>query len=463
MEKHGLFNPSQHGFRIGRSCLSQLIAHYDHILNLLENGKNVDVIYIDFAKAFDKVDFMVTLRKLNMLGITGNVGRWMHCFLTKRTQQVLVNGERSTPHEVKSGVPQGSVLGPLLFLILIGDIDQEVAQAFLSSFADDTRIGSEIGSHEDSSALQSDLNAVYRWTEQNNMELNGDKFEFMRYGPRNELHPPMQYTSNTGRTIQGKDCVKDLGVLMSSDGSFKKHVESAVTEAKKLCGWILRTFSTRQTLPMLTLWKSLVQCKLDYCSQLWSPTERGAIQTIEMVQRSFLRKLSGMNQLPYWEQLRQLQLYSQERRRERYMTIYIWRILEGQVPNISSKVTAKWHARRGRECIIPSVNRASPPSIQKLQHASLPVRGQQLFNTLPVDIQNITEFSVDAFKRQLDKYLRTVPDEPQIPGYTAQRRSDTNSLPDMTRFAHYKARVEVPGGSHTLGSRGCAHSVAVAQ
>ena len=90
MEDNNLFNPSQHGFRMGRSCLSQLLAHHDHITQLLERGLNVDVIYLDFAKAFDKVDFVVTMRKLNQLGISGKLGRWIHSFLNNRTQSVTV-------------------------------------------------------------------------------------------------------------------------------------------------------------------------------------------------------------------------------------------------------------------------------------------------------------------------------------------------------------------------------------
>ena len=102
MEMNNLFNPGQHGFRCGRSCLSQLITHYDHILDLLEQGHNVGVVYIDFAKAFDKVDFMVTMHKLISLGISGKVGKVIDSFLTHRTQQVVVK-----PIEVKSGVASG--------------------------------------------------------------------------------------------------------------------------------------------------------------------------------------------------------------------------------------------------------------------------------------------------------------------------------------------------------------------
>ena len=255
---------------------------------------------------------------------------------------------------------------------------------------------------------------------------------------------------------------------MSKNGKFKEHIHHTVTEAKKQCSWILRTFRTREATLMLTLWKSIVQSRLEYCSQLWSPLQVGDIQKIEMVQRSFIRKISGCGQLNYWEQLRHLNLYSLERRRERYRIIYIWRMLEKQVPNITrsdgsqEKVCAKWHPRRGRECIVPRVNRNAPSNIQKLLYASLPVHGQQLFNTLPVELRNTTGCTVDSFKRRLDRYLSTIPDEPQIPGYTAQRRAESNSLLDMTRLGEaYHIVEEVPGDTHivTLGNRGVSDAI----
>ena len=241
------------------------------------------------------------------------------------------------------------------------------------------------------------------------MELNGDKFECLRYGPNKDLQSSTTYLSYTGQAIQEKDHVKDLGVAMGRDGTFSMHITKVVSEAERQCSWVLRTFATRQKLPMLTLWRSLVQSKLDYCSQLWCPLAKGDIQTMEMIQRSFLRKILGMNQLTYWEQLRTLNLYSLERHRERYRIIYILHILEGHMPNVLStnnqtpKITAKWHPRRGRECMVPAIEQAAPASIQKLQYVSLPIHGQQLFNTLPPEIHNLTNLSVDCFKRRLDR------------------------------------------------------------
>ena len=139
--------------------------------------------------------------------------------------------------------------------------------------------------------------------------------------------------------------------------------------------------------------------------------------------------MSGMQVLDYWEQLKELKLYSLERRRERYIAIYVWRILEGYVPNFDmTPVSFQWHQRRGRECLVPRVSRMAPSSIQKVRYSSLPIKGPRIFNSLPQSVRNITGCNVETFKARLDKYLALVPDEPLIPGYTRYRSSNSNSL-----------------------------------
>ena len=160
MECHQLFNSNQHGFRRGHACLSQLLNHFDKVTWFLENGKPVDVVYLDFAKAFDKTDIGITLRKPKSLGIQGETGRWLTDVLTNHKQTVLVDARKSVPQRVTSGVPQGSVLGPLVLLILIRDTDQNIAFSFISSFVDDTRAGRNIEDFEDIQLLQADLDAV---------------------------------------------------------------------------------------------------------------------------------------------------------------------------------------------------------------------------------------------------------------------------------------------------------------
>lgn len=335
LDQNHLFNPSQHGFRSGiSSCLSQLIAHYDKVLSILEKGSNVDVIYLDFAKAFDKLDLNITLKKLKHLGVDGKIGRWLHSFLTNRHQTVVVNGEKSEPAPVISGVPQGSVIGPLLFLILIGDIDKEVAHAFLSSFADDTRIGKEIATPEDAILLQQDLEKVYQWASTNNMLFNDSKFELLRYGQNIPLQQSTTYVSNTNEQLETKTSTKDLGVTMSASAEFNEHIDSITDTVKVLTVWILRSFKTRSKTVMLQLWKSIVIPRLDYCSQLWNPSKVYLIQQLEELQKNFVRRIHGFGSMDYQTALKELKLYSLQRRRERYQIIYLWSIIESHVPNI---------------------------------------------------------------------------------------------------------------------------------
>ena len=246
METYGLFNPSQHGFWFWRSC----IRRPHRTAELLANGGNVEILYMNFAKEFGKIGFYITLKKLNSIGVTGKVERLVYSFLTQRTQVFIVNSSGSRLPEVKS---QGSVLGPLLFLILLGDIDQGTVKAFLSIFADDTRIGNQIMSVEDGENLQTDLDTLYSWTTQNNMKLNEERFECLCCGPKHTLQDTIQYRANTGSIVQAKcSGVRDIWITMGNKRSFKEHIQSAIIEAKKQCSWILRTFNTSVATAMLT-------------------------------------------------------------------------------------------------------------------------------------------------------------------------------------------------------------------
>ena len=204
-------------------------------------------------------------------------GRWLTDFLINRKQTILVDGRKSESH-VMSGVSQGFVLGPLLFLILIGDTDQNIAFSFISSFADDTRVGRPLEDFEDIQLLQADLDAVYNWEESNNMEFNSDKCVLLRYRLKGSTVQNLAgYKSNIGSEIEEKAHIKDLGVKLSSDATFSRHIGEKVASVKTKIGWVLRTFRTRERQPMLALWKQLILFDLDYCSQLWNPSKTGDI------------------------------------------------------------------------------------------------------------------------------------------------------------------------------------------
>ena len=196
----------------------------------------MDVVYLNFAKVFDKGDFLVTMKKLHSIGISGKLGQWVYSFLNERKQAVIVNGAKSNLSDVSSGVPQGSVLGPLLFLVLIGDFDKEITSTFVSSFADDTRVAKGINSVEDMETLQLDLQSLYEWAEENNMEFNFPKFETLRYGNDDDIKDSNFYKTKCNEKIKIVEHAKNLGIIMSSSGNFKQHIRTMVDAAQQLCG-----------------------------------------------------------------------------------------------------------------------------------------------------------------------------------------------------------------------------------
>ena len=334
LDRYDILPSGQHGSRALRSTLTQLLAHWDTVLDGLEKGNGVDCVYLDFSKAFDKVETGVLLHKLRDARITGKTGKWLAAFLdsSHRKQAVAVEGVLSSLSPVVSGVPQGTVLGPVLFLLHIADIASHVsAETRVSSYVDDTRVQRSISDpNQDCKALQEDLQTIYNWAEKVNMTFNSEKFECVRYWPGTSP-PDFFYQAPDLTKIEEKTQLRDLGVEISSDLKFNDYISNIVTSASMMVGWAMRTFRKRSRATMMTIWKSLVQPKLDYCSQLWSPSDQASIALLEGVQRSFTSKIAGMEGKDYMDRLASLSLYSQERRRERYQVIFIWKIGQGLV------------------------------------------------------------------------------------------------------------------------------------
>ena len=168
LSARGLLCNRQHGFRKRKSCLTQLLDHFDNIIESFQSGKDFDAIYLDYAKAFDKIDHRLLLVKLRRYGFSDKFVKWIKSFLTDRKQQVVVNGYLSVFALIVSGVPQGTVLGPILFLIFINDIHNCVKHSIVRCFADDTRLCKTITSSVDVSNLQSDLGQIIEWSKRNN-------------------------------------------------------------------------------------------------------------------------------------------------------------------------------------------------------------------------------------------------------------------------------------------------------
>ena len=231
LKKHNLINPGQHGFVPGRSTQTQLLDHFCRVYEALEEDARLDTVYLDFAKAFDKVDHNILLTKLAENKIKGKLGRWIREFLRARKFRVVVNGEMSEEQDVKSGVPQGTVLASILFIIMIYDIDEEIQRCIVRCFADDTRINKKVRTEEDKKAMQEDLNKIYKWAEKNIMKFNEKKFEQMTCGETKGVEIE-SYKTPTETEIEIKDKVKDLGVMTSADLRFREHIDSIVIPCK---------------------------------------------------------------------------------------------------------------------------------------------------------------------------------------------------------------------------------------
>ena len=192
LEFFNKLDPRQHRSRAHRSTLSQLLQYQDDIIKALENEKNIDSVYLDFAKAYNKVDHGILLQKIKSMGISGRVSIWIMNFLTGRDQEVMVRGRKSRIFLLVSGVPQGSVLGTFLFLIFIGDISKGVSAVILI-YVDDSKVHQIVNNEDDVQGLQDNLDHIHRWEKFNNMKFNGGKFLVMRYGNNTDLKESTMY------------------------------------------------------------------------------------------------------------------------------------------------------------------------------------------------------------------------------------------------------------------------------
>ena len=418
----------------GKSTLTQLLAHLDDILSGLCENKDTDSIYLDYAKAFDKVDHGLLIDKLVRYGFHTKLIKWIHSFLSDRKQVVLVNGVRSDEASVRSGVPQGSVLGPVLFLIFINDLETVLNSSTVRFFADDTRISHRIEYSTDREKLQQDLSNIVFWSKENNMMLHEQKFELMVHkanpnsiGLQLPFSPELYYydISNSFQ-LEATDSLRDLGVRITSDLSWSTQIKSLVSRGRSASSWVLSVFKTRDPNTMLTLYKSYVRSNVEYCSPLWHPSKIEDIESIEGVQRFFTAKIDGCRQLTYWERLIKLGLMSLQRRRERFILLTMWKILHNRLPN-DLLISFRSPSRLGIQSIIPSLPRSDCRQRNRsLYDASFAVIGPKLWNMLPRYI-NVIEKEV-SFKNELTKFILKLPDQPPVQGYP---RNHGNSLVDV--------------------------------
>jgi hypothetical protein len=317
---NNLLSNDQYGFRPHRSCALQLLHVMEDWTKFIEGSESWDSIYLDLAKAFDKVAHRRLIRKVSAYGIKGNVLAWIENFLSQRRQCVSIKGSTSSWISVESGVPQGSVLGPVLFIIYVNDITDSVS-CISKIFADDTKLYAPV---TDSGRLQEDLDSLSEWAQKWELAFNVDKCKVIHYGNNN---PNQQYTMNN-KPLQAATEECDLGVLFERDLKFSKHISTKINKANSILALIKRSFEFMDKYLFLKLYTALVRPHVEFANVIWYPYLKKDIISIEKVQKRATKLVPNLRNSSYEERLKELKLPSLAHRRIRGDAIQTFKIVK---------------------------------------------------------------------------------------------------------------------------------------
>lgn len=392
LEHHNVLTDQQHGFRKNRSCDTQLILTINDLAKCVDNHGQTDAILLDFSKAFDKVSHSRLLLKLKHYGVQNSILNWITDFLSNRSQRVVLDSQASSNVPVTSGVPQGTVLGPLLFLVYINDLPERVSST-VRMFADDCLLYRNIRSVDDTRTLQSDLDRLQDWESQWLMEFNPSKCEVITLTKKTKPTLCSYILHNT--VLTKVNSAKYLGLNISSKLSWNNHVDCITKRATQSLNFIRRNFPTCPSHIREQCYSSLVRPQLEYASPVWDNTIQRNINKIESVQRRAARyvchdyrwssSVTSMLQRLNWDSLQQ--------RRARSRVWMLYRIRNGLVaipPDSLQLVTVPTRGHGNRyvqlHCNTSMFSQTFFPSAIRL------------WNSLPADVCYLPP---DSFKSRL--------------------------------------------------------------
>ena len=390
LQSNNILTNCQHGFRCKMSCITQLLEVTEFLTKRYDEGLSTDVIYLDFQKAFDKVPHTRLLLKLHSYGIRGPILAFIYHYLTNRKQRVLINSSYSMWVNVLSGIPQGSILGPLLFTIFINDLPDNMTN-LCKMFADDTKIIAAPGI-----SLQNDVQAAAAWAEKWQMMFNAKKCKTLHFGHNN--HKQQYYITN--ETIENPAFEKDLGIYFENGQNFDTHINVTVNKGNRLVGLIRKSFSYMINDMFLNLYCTLVRPILEYGGVIWSPHLKKHINKLEAVQRRATKLIPAMKYLSYKQRLTNLNLFSLAYRRRRGDLIQVYRIINSldnlNVDDFFKLQTSSRTRGHGNKIIKLRLN----TSVRQHYFSQRVIND---WNNLPTSA--VLAKSITVFKKEIDNHL----------------------------------------------------------
>ena len=416
--------PYQHGFLPSRSCTTQMINYVDFLSCNLNTKSQTDVVYFDFSKAFDSVNHDIILHKLkSKFGIDGFLLRFIKEYLRDRKQCVTINGKFSSYSDVLSGVPQGSILGPLFFVLFINDV-VEVVHSNILLYADDMKVYREIRNTDDNYLLQSDIDALTQWSIRNKIKFHPNKCKVLRCTLKKQGDEAFIYNMS-GTVLDITECEKDLGVVVSPNLKWNKQHRKLLGKASQKLGLLRRSCSFSKNLShRKVLYIAIVRSQFEHCSQIWRPVNVTQMDKFEAIQKRGIKWVFGedfscYSKHEYFEKLRRLDILPLSEKFDLNDLVLFHRILYKP----SEFLSFPSYLIQNSNATVPNDQRQtrSTSSADRLQFSctisprvdafadSFFHRSHKKWNTLPLDIRDVADPHV--FKSNLKAHLWSVAEE----------------------------------------------------
>ena len=393
LQENDIISPSQHAFVAGKSTGTNLLDSLNDWTNCIDAQQPVDILYIDLAKAFDSVSHSKLLYKLEKLGIGGNILEWLSHFLCERLHCVRVKAAKTEYEPVLSGIPQGTILGPTMFILYINDLLKLQLSSVLKLYADDAKLYRKTISDEDTGWMQQDIDHIATYFEDWQLKVNIDKCAVLYMGYNNRRS---QYHINDNVVPRETSC-RDLGIKISNDMKFALHISEIVRSAFFRLKQLRVSFSCKEIEFQVYMYTTYVRPILEYNTYVWSPHLLKDIDKVESVQRYFTRQLPGLQGSTYRQRLQATKLQSLEERRLIFDMVMVYKIVNNLVDlNFEDYFRYNDSSTRGHNFKL--VHQYSRVNCRKFFFAN---RVVTIWNNIPNDIVNKT--SLQAFKKGLSQ------------------------------------------------------------